>query len=62
MAEGIGFAVLVVLQVALLVMFYGFNIIMPWWVVWLPLLFIGFLVVLAVMFMVAVVLIAIVFN
>jgi hypothetical protein len=36
---------LFVAQIALLVLFYGFNIIMPWWLVWLPALFVLFVVV-----------------
>jgi len=29
------------LQTALLVIYYGFNISMPWWVVWFPFLVVG---------------------
>jgi hypothetical protein len=62
MAEGLGFAILMVLQIALLVMYYGFNIILPWWVVWFPLLFILFCIGIVVLFVIVVAAIAIIFN
>jgi hypothetical protein len=53
------FAVLVLAQITLLVMYYGFGIAMPWFIVWLPALFIAFLIALGLVFVVAIAVIAI---
>jgi hypothetical protein len=62
MTEGLGFAVLAVLQIALLVMFYGFGVIMPWWVVWFPLLFILFCIGMLIVFLIMIAMMAIIFS
>jgi hypothetical protein len=54
------FAVLVIAQIALLVMFYGFGVIMPWFVVWLPALFLLFLLALWVLFVVVIIAVAVI--
>lgn len=49
MSESFGGALLV--QVALLVIYYGFHIDLPWWVLWFPsLIIIGILAIVAILF------------
>lgn len=56
---GLAVVLLFVVQVALLVVHYGFGIMLPWWLLWLPVLVIIGIVVIWVLFVIAILLLAI---